>query len=103
MVALLKRNLQIITAEVIREEHGEDFIHALVLINKRNKAIVGWYNSPGNSRQFFYEKLKYVLTKYNVRCPAGDLNARQKRWCTAHDKKRRGKQLLTLARELRSV
>lgn len=38
-----------VTDVVIREEKGKDFIHAIVLTNERNEALVAWYNSPSTS------------------------------------------------------
>lgn len=68
---MVKKDLQMVTSEVIREEQGDDFLQAVVIKNKRNEAIVGWYNSPCMKRESFYEKLKYVLTKHDGRYLAG--------------------------------
>lgn len=43
------------------------------------------------------------MRRHDVRCLAGDLNARHPRWCTAHDEHKRGKQLLKLVNELQGV
>lgn len=103
MVVLARKSLQLIISEVIKEEHGRDFIHALVLTNSKEEAIVGWYNSPTTSRKYFNEKLTKVMREYNVRCLAGDLNARHPWWCTAHDKQRIGTQLMAIVNDLQDV
>lgn len=103
MAILTRQELALITAELIREEHGNNFIHAVVLINKRKEAVVGWYNSPGTRRQYFKEKLENIMQKYNVRCLVGDLKARHPLWCTTNDDQRRGRQLLESIKRLKSV
>lgn len=103
MVVLTRSELQITTAEVIREEEGNNFIHAIILTNRKNETIVSWYNSPTTNRQYFYDKLKNTLNNRDVRCLAGDLNARHPRWCTAHDEQRRGQQLLKLVTGLAGI
>lgn len=100
---LVKQDLQLILAEVIREEHSNNFIHALILKNKDNEAVVGWYNSPVTSRKYFHDMLKQKMLKHNVRYLAGDLNARHPRWCTANDDQRRGQQLLKMLSELKDT
>lgn len=103
LAMLARKELQMITAEVMRGEHGRNFVHIVIKINESKEAIVTWYNSPSTSRQFFYAKLKQVIMKYNLRCLAGDLDARHPIWCKAHDEQRRGQQQLKLSRELRGV
>lgn len=103
MVVLVKKGLKLILDEVIRKEYGNNFIHAVILKNDRGEALVGWYNSPGTSQQYFYDELKNTLTKHKLHCLAGDLNARHPRWCTAHDDQRRGQRLMKLATELKDV
>lgn len=89
LVVLIKQKLKVITAEIVREEHGDDFIH-VVLKSRYERSLVGWYNSPNTSRKFFAETLKAIMRRYDVRWLAGDLNARHTRWCKTHDEKRRG-------------
>lgn len=55
LVALTKTGLQLELAKVIRTEEGNNFIHAVVLQNKKRESIVGWYNSPGTKRAVFYK------------------------------------------------
>lgn len=103
MVVLVRREVRLVLTEVIRKEHGNNFIHAVVRKNEQDEAFVGWYNPPGTSQQYFYNELKSTMTKHDVRCLAGDLNDRHPRWCTAHDDQQRGQRLLKLANELKYV
>lgn len=96
MAVLARKELQITTTEVLREEGRNYFIRTIVLTDKKNEAIVGWYNSPGTSRQNFQGGLKRIMRIHDVRCLAGDLIVRHPRWCTAHGDHRRGKQLLKM-------
>lgn len=49
---MAKIELQLVTAEIIREEHLENFVQEIMLTNRRDEAIVGWYNSPTTQKDF---------------------------------------------------
>lgn len=63
MVALTKLQLQLELAHIIRKEEVNNFIHGIVMQNRRKQAIVGWYNSPGTSRKVFYSELKGIISQ----------------------------------------
>lgn len=98
LIAVVKTCLNLVTAEVVRINDGNDFAQAIVLTDSDERAFIGWYNSPVMTRKAFGEKLDKLLAQYDVQFVAGDFNARHPRWCTQHDGNRRGTQLLNLIR-----
>lgn len=99
VIAIWKAELDLVTAEKLRIDEGNDFAQAIDLTDKEEKAYVGWYNSPAMSRKAFNETLERIQTEYDVQRTLGDFNARHPRWCTQNDGKRRGTQLLHFIRK----
>lgn len=66
MIAMIKLDLQLETAEVIRMHEGDDFSQDIVLTDKRNKAYIGWCNSRVMSQECFGTTLHRLCTKYDT-------------------------------------
>lgn len=98
LIEVVKTCINLVTAEVVRINDGNDFAQAIVLMDKDKRSFIGWYNSPGMTRRAFGEKLEKLLEDYYVQLISGDFNARHPRWCSHHDGNRRGTQLLDLIR-----
>lgn len=98
MIAIIRNNLQLVTTEVMRKNDKNDFAQAILLLDKEEKAYVGWYNSPMMGREAFKTALTRLHKVYNIQSITGDLNARHPRWCRSHDNARRGTQLLHFIR-----
>lgn len=94
IIVLIKSELQLVTAEVMRIQDGNDFAQAVVLTDREERAYVGWYSSPVMSRAAFREAITRLHKDYDVQFLTGDFNARHPRLCTSHDGNRRGTQLL---------
>lgn len=100
MIAMIKLELQLGTAEILRIHTEDEFDQAIVLLDSRNRAYVGWYNSPHMSQDGFGESLDRLLTDYDTQAIVGDFNARHPRWCSTHDRYKRGARLLRLTNEM---
>lgn len=98
LIAVIKTCLNLVTAEIVRINEGDDFAQAIVLTDKDEREFIGWYNTPVMTRRAFGEKLEKLLAEYDVQFVTGDFNARHRRWCTQHDGNKRGTQLLNLIR-----
>lgn len=53
LAILIKKELKIVTAEILREKHRDNFVHAIVITNRNDEAFIGWYNSPNMEREYF--------------------------------------------------
>lgn len=80
--------------------NGKDFAQVVVLKDREERAYVGWNSSPMMSRDSFKKALTKLYKDYNVQLITGYFNARNHRWCTSHDRNRRGTQLLILIRNI---
>lgn len=100
MIELIKIGLQVETAEIIRMHVGDEFSQAIILADRRNRAYIGWYSSPLMSQAGFGDTIRRICTDYDTQVITGDFNARHPRWCTSHDRFKRGARLLQLIHEL---
>lgn len=98
MIAIIRNELQLVTAEVLRKHAGNDFAQAIILTDKDEKAYGGWYNSPMMSKGSFKETLERLNRDHDLQFLPGDFNARDPRWCSNHDNTRRGTQLINFTR-----
>lgn len=97
---MIRLELELQTAEIVRLHAEDEFAQAIVLADKLNRAYVGWYSSPLMSREGFGEMLRRLYEEYDTQFLAGDFNARHPRWCTTHDRYIRGAELLSLTHDL---
>lgn len=98
IIVIIKTELQLVTAEIVKVYNGNNFAQAVVLTEMEERAFIGWYNSPLMSREALKGKLTKLYQDYNVQFIADDFNARHPRWCTSHEGHRRETQLLHLIR-----
>lgn len=97
-MVIIKKTLRLETAELIRVRDGEDFIQGIVIVNRLGRTLVLLYSAPTVGSERFGDEVKSLLSEYNVHVIVGDLNARLLSWCTAHDAKKKGMQLLRTVR-----
>lgn len=57
IIAIIKADLQLVTAEIVRISSGNDFAQAIVLTDRVERAYRGWYNSPLMHRNTFNDTL----------------------------------------------
>lgn len=98
IIAIIKTELALITAEIIELNTDIGFAQAIVLTDKEESAYVVWYNSPAMKITALNEELEKLHSDYDAQFLVGDFNARHPRWCTNHDNNRRGTQLLHFIR-----
>lgn len=67
LVMLVKQELKVIRAGIIRKEDDKNFVHSIVLKNKDGEEVVGCYNSPTTTGKFFNDRLKKFMTDHDVR------------------------------------
>lgn len=94
MIIIVKKSLRLETAELIRVAETENFIQVIVLADRLGHALILWYSAPTVEVGRFGEELKRVLSEYKIQVLAGDFNARHPQWCTDHDDKKKGVQLI---------
>lgn len=99
VIAIVRTELDLVTAEKLRVDEGNDFAQSVVLTDMGETVFVGWYNSLSISRRAFKETLEKVHADYDVQFTLGDFNDRHPRWCPKHDGKRRVTQLLNFIRK----
>lgn len=46
LVILLKQEIKMITADIVREEHGDDFVQAIVLNDRKDEKLMGVVQLP---------------------------------------------------------
>lgn len=79
MIAIIKMELRLETAEILRMSKGNDFAQTIVLTDKENRGYIGWYNSPVMDKDTFSETLRRLITEYDTQIIIGDFNARHTR------------------------
>lgn len=100
LIAMIRLELQLETAENLRLHVEDEFAQGIILVDKLNRAYIGWYSSSLMSRKVFGETLQRLFKEYDTQFVAGDFNARDPRWCTNHERYRRGAELLRLTHDL---
>lgn len=79
MIAIIKTELQLQTAEVLRMNDGDNLAQDIILTDKEEKAFISWYNSPPMKRDRFRDTLERIHRKHDVQFYAGDFNVRHPR------------------------
>lgn len=62
MIVIIKLELRLETAEILRMYNGDEFAQVIVLTDKDNRGYIGWYSAPVMDKEVFGETLRRLIT-----------------------------------------